>query len=406
MSRKKLITDNLIILVGGNIGNVFSFLTNFILLALPDKKLANLYVAYNSVVLILGVPALVAMRMFTLYGDTILYKLKSLSNKAYNILTLIILLGLLALIPIGYLITISTQDGNIVTTSMIIILSFVTFVVYCFRGLRQFEEDFIAPVISLNVETLGRTLLVLLFGVYFGWGIYGVFFGAILSMAFAILPCFKLTYISNPKHSTDDYRLKTAFLSSFILTAGTEFFSNFDVAYSLRVLSDSLQDQTEYNVLQIFRKIIFYGLFFTAGLFLSLGSKGKYSKKFTFYYTVGVSLFLGLSGSLVCYLLKDIFLQLLNNEFIVLDDSQVLYFLIFTAFMSASYILSNWLLAQKKKKYIYIPVIASIVQVFVFVTFGNDIDNLIKSFSISSLFYFIISVIAGIYEVHFSNAKS
>lgn len=405
MSRKKLITDNLIILIGGNIGNIFSFLTNFILLALPDKKLANLYVAYNSVVLILGIPALVAMRMFTVYGDSIVFKLRNLTSRNRNFLTLGILLLTLSLIPLGYLITIFTQDGNIISTSFIILLAFLTFIVYCFRGIKQFEENFIAPVISLNIETLGRTLLVLFFGVFLDWGIYGVFLGSVISMALAIIPCFEFNYFKGGKHIVDDFSLKTAFANSLILTAGTEFFSNFDIAYALKVLSGNLQAQTEFNILQIFRKIIFYGLFFSSGLFLSLGSKAKFTRKFTFLYTLGVSLGFGLLGALACYLLKDILLMILKSKFEVLENYDVLYFLIFTALMSAAYILSNWLLSTKRKLYIYIPGIASILQVLIFTLSDHNIHALIRSFSITSGIFFSLCVLAGIYEVFIRKEK-
>ncbi len=402
MSRSKLIKDNLIILIGGNIGNIFSFLTNFILLALPDKTLANLYVAYNSIVLILGIPALVAMRMFTIYGDTILGKFQLVIKRNKNRAVFILISFLVLVLITGYLVTIFTQNGNIITTFLLILLAFITFIVYCFRGLMQFDENFLVPVISLNIETLGRTILAYVFGVVLGGGIYGVFTGAIIAMGLSLIPCFDLKYFRNSAHEVSEYRLKTAFLNSFILTAGTEFFSNFDIAYSFKALASNLQAQTEYNVLQIFRKIIFYGLYFTAGLFLSLGSKSKFTKKFTFFYTLFVSVGIGSAGAIVCYLIKDIFLHILKSEFIVLDGPDVLYFLIFTALMSAAYILSNWLLSLKKRIYTFIPILASIVQIIVFTTSKHDIHNLILSFSITSGFYFFACVIAGIYELYFT----
>lgn len=405
MSRTKLIKDNLIILIGGNIGNIFSFLTNFILLAV-DKRLANLYVAYNSIVLILGVPALVAMRMFTIYGDTIILKLRKIYSKGTNLLGFIVLGILLLTIPLGYFITLSTEDGNIITSALIIILALLTFVVYCFRGIKQFEENFIPTVISLNIETLGRTILVLVLGVWLGWGIYGVFLGAIISMALAIIPCFEYNYLFGGKHDVSDYRLIHAFANSFILTAGTEFFSNFDVAYSLKVLENNDQAQTEYTTLQLFRKMIFYGLFFSSGLFLSLGNKAKFTKKFTFLYTLGVSLGFGGLGALIIYLLRNIFLQILRTNFIILDNDDVAYFMIFTALMSSAYILSNWLLASKRKLYIYIPGLASILQVLIFVFSQHNIHSLIISFSITSGIFFTLSVVAGIYEVFIRKGKN
>lgn len=406
MSRKKLITDNLIILIGGNIGNIFSFLTNFILIA-QDKKLANLYVAYNSIVLILGVPSLVAMRMFTLYGDTIIVKLGKLVKRSPNIIALGILLLVIGSIPLGYLVTIATEDGNLMTTALILILSFITFIVYSFRGLKQFEENFIAPVISLNIETLGRTILALFFGITLGWGIYGVFLGSILAMALAIIPCFEFRFFKRSSHDVTEYRLKSAFINSFILTAGTEFFSNFDIAYSLRVLANDFIAQTEYNVLQIFRKIIFYGLFFSSSLFLSIGSKVKFTRKFTFFYTLLVSTGVGFLGATICYLLKDIVVKLLNYNFVILSDFEVFLFLCFTAIMSAAYILSNWLLSLKKRIYTFIPLIASGFQAIIFIFSSHDIHSLLTSFAISSSIFYLLSVGAGIREVYFINhAKS
>jgi len=407
MSKKKLIKDNLLLLIGGNIGNVFSFLFNVLLLR-ADANLANLYIAYNSVILILGVPALVAMRILTIYGDTIFAKLKNYYEINRNESTLFVFLFILAFLPLIYLVDIATEESNYYTSFLIVVVAVSTFVTYVFRGLNQHEENFLPPVIALNIETLGRLLLGYLLGVTLGFGIYGILYAAIITLLLSLIPCFKFNYLKGVTHSdVPDYKFKRAVINSFILTAGTEFFSNFDIAYSLRVLHENLATQTEYTILQIFRKIIFYGIFIASSLILAVGSKNNHSKKFVFLYTLGSGLFIGLLSALVCYLFKDIFFIIINKELLIVNDWTLILFLISTALMSTSYLLSNWLLSLKKNIFTFIPIIASIIQLIIFLLAERTLFGLLNAFFISTLIFFLITSLTGFYEIFIKkhNAK-
>lgn len=397
-SKKKLIKDNLLLLVGGNIGNVFSFLLNVLLLR-ADPNLANLYVGYNSVILILGVPALVAMRAFTVYGDSIFGKLKNYYERNKNKSTWFVIGFITLLFVLTNIIKFSTEESTLFSSALIIIVAISTFITYSFRGLKQHEENFLAPVISLNIETGGRLIFAYILGVWLGLGIYGVLTAAFITLLLSLIPCFDWGYLKSTKHTVNDYKLKTALANSLVLTAGTEFFSNFDIAYTLRVLHEDSVAQTEYTVLQIFRKIIFYGIFIVSSLILSVGSKDKHSKKFVFFYTLGSGLLIGLISAVACYFVRGIFFIILKKDLVIVDNKTLIIFLIFTALMSAAYLLSNWLLSLKKKLITFIPMIASLVQVVIFGFAEKSLNGLLNAFFYSTAIFFLLTVVAGVYEV-------
>lgn len=401
MTKNKLIKDNFLLLIGGNLGNVFSFLFNIILIRV-DPVLANLYVAYNSVVLILGVPALVLMRLFTVYGDTVIYKLKNFYLNRQLISNITIIIFLFAFIPLNFIIQRFTQDSNFLIAFMIISLSVATTIAYIFRGLKQYEEDFLPTVISLNIETGGRLILGYIFGVTLGFGINGVMIGAILAMILSLVPVFHLKYLFKISHHVSSYKLMNAFFSTLVFTAGIEFFSNFDIAYSLNQLQNNIVEQTEYNILQVFRKIIFYGIFIVSAMILAVGSKNNHSKKFVFFYTLGSGLSIGVISAIAIYLFRNIILILLNQRLEVVDTATLLNFLIFTAFMSTTYLLSNWLLSQKKFIYTLIPMISVIVQIFVYITADKNLKSLLSAYLTSTSVFFALTTITGIYIVFFN----
>jgi hypothetical protein len=405
MSKKQLIKDNLLLLIGGNLGNVFSFVLNIVLLR-SNAELANEYIAYNSIALILGVPSIVAIRTFTIYGDSVIAKLRVYYENNKNRATIIVFSMLLLMLPITYLVKLATERGTLTTSALIVLLAFATVITYAFRGLKQSQEDFLRPVISLNIETLGRLLLGYALGVVLGLGIYGVMVAAILTMLLAIIPCFDFKFFTSPAAPVSDYKLKRVVLNSFLLTSGTEFFANFDIAYSLRALHTNVLEQTEYSILQIFRKVIFYGIFIASSLVLSIGSKEKHTKKFSFFYTLVSGLVMGIGAALGCYIFKDILLAILNKSFTIITNEMLILFLVISALMSASYLLSNWLLSLKKNKYVLVPILASIIQFLIFIFADKDLINLLNAFTYSSVIYFLLVVLTGIYEVFLSKKKN
>ncbi|BDQ04557.1 MAG: hypothetical protein KatS3mg084_0075 [Candidatus Dojkabacteria bacterium] len=399
MSRSKVIKDNLLLLIGGNLGNVFSFLIHMLLLRL-DPLIANMYIAYNGIVLILGVPALVVMRMLTVYGHSIIVRLRSFYTRHQISSHVFLICILLALIPLTFIIQQMTFDRSFFTAFMLVILAITTFVAYAFRGLKQHEENFLPTIISLNIETGGRLLLVYIFGFIFGWGINGVLFGAIISMIVSVVPVFEFRSIElkGINANIEPYRFSKAFISSLIVTACIEFFSNFDIVYSMHVLQYDLNAQTQYNILQIFRKIIFYGIFISSGLILAIGGKNKHGKRFTFFYTAVSSFIIGFVSSIVLYLGKDVLLIILNNNLNLIDSLQLISFLFFTTLMSSSYLLSNWLLSQKKLFHIVIPILAIISQIVLYIQADNHINDLLNAYYLSTSLFFIMTIGAGLWE--------
>lgn len=80
------------------------------------------------------------------------------------------------------------NQGDLITSFLIITIAIATIISYAFRGLKQYEQKFLSPVIAINIETGGRLILGYLLGITLGWGIYGVLVGSLIAMAASTIP--------------------------------------------------------------------------------------------------------------------------------------------------------------------------------------------------------------------------
>lgn len=397
MSKKQLIKDNLLVFIGGNIASGLNFILNFALLRI-DEKLFNLYTAYTSVALILLVPSLVTMRVFTVFGNPVIENIRRfyLNNKN-KVLSAFIVLAIL-FFPLNYLLTQITEEGNFITSVLLIALSIIGLIANVFRGIRQNEEDYKTAVISINLEAIGRVVLGFLFAVVLKMGISGILLGHILGFAASLLICFDKKQVARGITHNDEIRLKNVFFSTFFMTLGLEFFSNFDIIYADNVLENSSKAQTEFNTLQLFRKIIFFGTFAVSSVILSLGGKNRHTKKFMFGLTLLLGFIIGIGFGGFFYLIKDILFSILKTDISLISPSKQVLFLVATTLMSSAYLLANWLFSLKKLRFVYLPIVASAIQFIIFITFGKDLDSLLNAFTAASAIFFGITFASGLGE--------
>ncbi len=397
MSKKQLIKDNLLMFIGGNIANGLNYVLNVVLLRI-DNNLFNLYTAYTSVSLILLIPSNVTMRVFTVFGSPIISNIQDLYARRRNLIYSLLIVFALALIPLNWKLTGITENGNTYTSAILILLMIVGLVSNVFRGIRQNEEDYRRAVISINTEAVGRLILGFIFAVVFKMGINGILYGHILGLVGSLLVCFSPSHVNRTVPSNSKVRLLDIFLSTLVMTAGLEFFSNFDIIYSNYLLMENNQQQTEFNTLQFFRKIIFFGIFTVSSIALSIGGKNRHSKKFVFGFTVFTGLLIGVGSSIFFLLFKGILLSILKANFVHVTDTKIVLFLIATTLMSTSYLVANWLFTLKRKMFTIIPIVASGVQFFTFILFAKDFDSVLRAFLISSIAFFVMTIGAGLIE--------
>jgi len=127
MSKKQLLKDNLLMFIGGNVANAMNYVLNVVLLRVDDKLL-NLYTAYTSVALILLIPSQVSLRTFTVFGNPIVENIRRFYLRNKNKCLAILIFLILLLIPINLILTRITQEGNFVTSSLLIVLALLGFV--------------------------------------------------------------------------------------------------------------------------------------------------------------------------------------------------------------------------------------------------------------------------------------
>jgi hypothetical protein len=407
MTSKKLVKDNLIMFIGGNVANALNYFLNLALFRIDDTLL-NLYTTYTSVSLLLLIPSQVSLRTFTVFGNPIVENLRRYYLRNKNlVLSLLIVLALM-LLPANIILTRITQSGKTVTSVLLILLALIGVVSYVFRGIRQHDEDYRTAAISLNIEAVSRLVLGLLFSVYLKMGISGILIAHIIGLIGSLIVCFdKEQFRSTLKHN-DEVRLKNLFVNTFWLTAGLEFFANFDIIYSAHILNpENLAPpppaQTQFNTLQFFRKIIFFGSFTVSSIILSIGGKGHKTKQFMFMYTMVVGLIIGVGSSIFFILLKKPILSILQKDLTLISNLQLVQFLAATTFMSTSYLLANWLYTLKKTNFIFLPMIASITQFTLYILFAKDLISMLNIFFITSTIFFVLTFGAGIYELLIKN---
>jgi hypothetical protein len=398
MSKKQLIKDNIFVFIGANIANAFNYLIN-ILLARQDTHLFNLYTAYTSISLIMLIPSLVTMRVFTVFGNDVFGNIKQIVEKRKKlVLNLIILLSLL-LIPFNYFLTKITEEGTFITSFLLIILAILGLLGNVFRGIRQNEEDFKIAVISINIEALGRLILGYTFAVILGFGISGILLGHVIGFTGSLLICYKDSYLRTNIDRINDFSVKNVFINTLLMTGALEFISNFDILYSNFVLRFMDLEQTEFNTLQFIRKIIFFGIFAVSAVTLSVAGKNKHSKSFTFIFNLFLGFTIGLGMGIVFFVFQGIFLGILNKELVIISITQQVTFVFATIMMSTSYLLTNWLFTLKRKRYIYIPVLAALFQAIIFLVYGNSLYTLLTAYLVSSLVFFSMTFSAGLIEI-------
>ncbi|MFW5719481.1 MAG: hypothetical protein ACOCXT_00435 [Candidatus Dojkabacteria bacterium] len=397
--KRQLLKNNLLMFVGGNIANGLNYLLNIILLRI-DEPLFNLYTAYTSASLILLIPSLAVMRIFTSQGLSLFRNVKDSLVRAKNKAIICLIVFAVLLIPVNYILTSILEGGTIITSALLIILAVIGVIANIFRGLKQNEENYTIAVISMNLEAAGRLFLGFIFAVLLGMSINGILLGHILGFVLSMLICLDMKYVNFKNIHYTPVKLFPVFSGIMLMTAGLEFFANFDIVYADRVLPNDSIAQTEFNTLQVFRKIIFFGVFTVSAVVYSVANKSDHSKKFVFFFTTLIGLIAGISLSGGFILLHSYILGFLDTELTLTSRSLEIYFLFATTFMSTSYLLSNWLFTTGKKKYIYLPVFASLLQVLIFIVVGKDFTSLLTAFFSSSLVFFIIAFTAGVYECY------
>jgi hypothetical protein len=339
------------------------------------------------------------MRSFTVYGESALGNLRRFFERNKERKLLFFIVFILSLIPLNFLITAISEEGNWVTSSFLILLSIVAVVANIFRGIKQHDENYKAAVISINIEAIGRVVLGFLFAVTFKWGISGILIGHALGLAGSLLVCFDWKYLKEELTVNDELSLRVALFTTAMMTLGLEFISNFDIIFSNYILKAADQAQTEFNTLQFFRKIIFFGIFAVSSVILSFSSKNKQTKKFSFFFTLFTGLIIGVGLGGFFYLIKGIIFSSLKQEITLISPSSQIVFLVATTLMSTSYLLSNWLFTLKKKVFIYLPLFVSAIQVMIFLFTGKDLFTLLNAFLITSVFFFIVTFSFGIFEI-------
>lgn len=398
LKNSKLFNDNLILLIGGNVANVFSFLL-LILLFRTHPDVASSYTAFMSVVLILSIPGQIIMRMFTVYGDS-LFKgiLTWVYHNSFKSWMIVFFLSF-STIPISFLIMYVSPRADFTIAMIVTLVIFSMIISYGLRGLRQFEDNFFMAMLALNLETIGRFIFGYILCFVFDFGINGVMIGTLIAMTLSIIPSIKKEYFDLKGFEGYKEKISHSILNSALFTIGAETFTNFDTAYILKVYEDNNALQNEFAVLQFYRKIIFYGIFTLSSLILSIASKGTRSKLFVFLFTLGMGISMGGVASIIFYEFKDFFFSLLNQKLLVVHDEYFAMFLMATTFLITAYLLANILLSKKRIFYSLIPIIAVLIQIPTFLLSQNDIESMISAYTLSTASFLLLCIVFAGYDI-------
>lgn len=406
LSKAKFIRANLIVIIGGLIANAFSLLVNVMLLR-QNSIVANQYVYYNSLSLILAFPSLVFLRAFSVYGWESLEVLKSLILKRYKLYLFVFTMFLIISITLIYL---NSHEKDLLLALYTLILSIITIIVYALRGLFNYDLKFTNTTISFNIETGGRLLLGYFFVVFFNGDIHLMLLASIISMTLSALPLIDISKLSDSfrnKKSLDTAQniVQQSILISLIFTLGLEFIANFDVSYIINALQTE-QEKIEFNALQVIRKIIFHGTVLVVPIILSVGSKSKNQPIRMFLYTIIIGSLVASLISLMAFIFRETFFFLINKNLVLTNTLTLIVFLVGSILMALGYLLSNWLFSQGKLFSAFLPLIIAIVQ-FVILTSSPDqnINSFVYMTLVTNTFFYILTLISSLIFLKFNSVE-
>ena len=403
----KLVTYNIVLLLGGVVANVFSLAINFILLK-TESNLANLYVIYNGITLIISFPSTFLIRIFNVYGEKLLLDFILYAKERLYFL-LVLFLSLTSLITYSTFMFITGQDIFIAIN--ITLLAIVTIVVYILRGIQNHKFRFINTMLSLNIETGGRLLTSLVLGIFLNMGIYGVMFGALITMLLSLVPLIEKDFFAKfVKHLFDQVdvsympNVKSILLSSLLFSFAIELIFNFETIFTLMSLSIN-GEKSIYNLLQIIKKILFHGSVLLIPLVLSLGHRLKKNPYLTFFYTIISGLLLSTCLFIFFYITRDYFLDFFNLASPEAGwGTVILLSMVSNILFVLGYLTLSWLFSQERFTYCNILSILNVIVLpIIFYTSYKDLEDLLKSSLLANLIFFLSALILSI--IHLTGKK-
>lgn len=322
-----------------------------------------------------------------------LYYLFSKSLKKIGIFGLMISMVFLAISPLlSSFLKINVISPLIILGSSIAFAFLVPIVRGFLQGLQRFKLLGLTFLIeSLSKIFLGVPLILL------GFGVNGAIGGFALSF---ILPLVVLFYFSKKgffnknkvKFNTEEiYRYSFPVLIMLIMLTGLY---TWDVVLVKRFFDPINAGQ--YAALSLFGKIIFFAtlsismVMFPKVLELNSENKGSLSLLLK---SILIALFLGLSASLLYFLIPEFIITMLfGEEFLVISPLLWTFGIIMTIF-SICYLISFYNMALHRTKFLYFIIFFNLLEIFLIVLFHNSLAQIVTILIIiMALLLFILVV--------------
>ena len=270
------------------------------------------------------------------------------------------------------------------------------FLVPVVRGFLQGLQRFKLLGLTFLIESLSKIFLGIPL-VFFGFGINGAISGFALSF---ILPLFILFYFmkggffkeQGRKFNTSQvYRYSFPVLVMLVVLTGLY---SWDVVLVKRFFDPIVAGQ--YAALSLFGKIIFFGtLSISMVMFpkvLELNSENKGSLTLLFK-SILIALFLGLSASLLYFLIpKFIITMLFGEEFLVISNLLWTFGIVMTIF-SICYLISFYNMALRRTKFLYFIIFFNLLEIFLITLFHNSLAQVVTILIIIMVLLLFILVI-------------
>lgn len=285
-----------------------------------------------------------------------------------------------------------------VISSLIILGSSIAFafLVPVVRGFLQGLQKFKLLGLTFLIESLSKILLGIPL-VFFGFGINGAISGFALSF---VLPLFVLFYFIKRgffKEKGRKFNTSQIYSYSFpvlvMLVVLTGLYS-WDVVLVKRFFDPIAAGQ--YAALSLFGKIIFFAtlsismVMFPKVLESNSENKGSLSILFK---SILIALFLGLSASLLYFLIPNFIITMLfGEEFLVISPLLWIFGIVMTIF-SICYLISFYNMALHRTKFLYFIIFFNVLEIFLITLFHNSLAQIVTILiGIMTLLLFILII--------------
>lgn len=397
--KSKFVEDNLILLIGTTILNVFGFLFHFYM----GRKLGP--ADYGILGTILTLVYLIGISFNTIQTSIAKFVSGFRTKKAYSKISYLLSASIkrlffYSLIAMGVFLLLSNIIAsflNISISPIIVVSPFIIFISLAainrgiLQGLQKFKGLSLTLITEGFVKLFGGILLVSI-----GWKINGAILAIVLSYVFSFFIGFiPLRKIANYKKSKFETKQVYSYsLPVLIMLLSLTAYNSIDLIL-IKHFFDNVQ-AGYYAAMSLIGKILFFGCISISQVMFpkvsELHESGKPHKHILYKSFLSVLIFIS-PIILIYFLFPSLIVNLLYGKEFLEISSLIGWFSVFVGLFCLVYILSFYNISINKKGFLYILALFNLIEIVLLYSFHNSLIQVIFILiSLMSLLFIILMI--------------